>query len=387
MKDKKKVVSLLLCGCLCFAVGCGEGGGNEGDNSWTPIVLQNVEKAKNVILFIGDGMGPEQIQAGEVYSGESLCMQQFPYHTFVNTESLSGTTDSAASATALSTGVRTTNGYVGKDVYKQDLQTIVDIAKAKGMATGIIATEPLSGATPMAFAAHSESRNNTDALLESAAQSGVNLFLGDDFSLANARVFTDAGYTLVEYLDDVSKSADSYLLGVYSVSADAPSQSADISETAFDRLVLEALDYLSQWEEGFFLMAEGSHIDHGGHANDMSYMLSELLAFDTGIKAVLKWAENRNDTVVIVTADHETGGLNFNEETATKNNLFDMTSYDSGMTYVYEHFQWTTQGHTATEVSCYINGANVDFEEYSSYGTAERIKNIDIFQIMKDLIS
>ena len=64
-----------------------------------------------------------------------------------------------------------------------------------------------------------------------------------------------------------------------------------------------------------------------------------------------------------------------------------MTSYDSGMTYVYEHFQWTTQGHTATEVSCYINGANVDFEEYSSYGTAERIKNIDIFQIMKDLIS
>ena len=150
---------------------------------------------------------------------------------------------------------------------------------------------------------------------------------------------------------------------------------------AFDRVVYEALEYLSKDEDGFFLMAEGSHIDHGGHSNDISYMLRELLAFDDGVKAVLEWAKDRDDTVVIVTADHETGGLELYGD-ITEETLFELdeTGYRT-----YKNFEWTTTGHSATDVYCFVNGADIDFASYS-FGTDERIKNTDIFQIMKDLL-
>ena len=161
--------------------------------------------------------------------------------------------------------------------------------------------------------------------------------------------------------------------------------SANTNRVAFNKVVTEALEYLSKDEDGFFLMAEGSHIDHGGHNNDMTYMLQELLAFDDAVRAVLEWAQGRDDTVVIVTADHETGGLELKDSAFTALNFLETVSYDSGMTYVPKHYAWTTKSHSSTDVNLYINGANIDFRNYS-FGSNGRIKNTDVFKIMKGLM-
>ncbi len=353
----------------------------------SPIVLTDVTKAKNVILMIGDGMGPDQIKAGQIYKGEALTMQGFPYKTTVSTRSASDEiTDSAAAATALATGKRTKNGMIGKDADYLNMETIVDIANAMGKSTGILATEELYGATPMGFSSHVYNRNDTTCLLKTAAAtSNVNLFASYVMDAGYQDIFTDAGYQKVEDVDLISEATSDKVFGSYMIRADAPSMSANANRVAFDRLVSEALDYLSKDEDGFFLMAEGSHIDHGGHNNDMTYMLSELLAFDDAVQAVLEWAKDRDDTVVIVTADHETGGLQLKESAFTALNFLETVSNDNGMTYVPKHYQWTTTSHSSTDVNCYINGANIDFKNYS-FGIDGRIKNTDVFKIMKGLL-
>lgn len=147
----QKFITLTLAGAMSLSmISCGESEKNDG------IILKNVTQAKNVILLIGDGMGPEQIRAGELFKGEKLAMQKFPYMTKVQTRSVTGLTDSAAAATALATGTRTSNGYVGRYVNTAtlettDLETIVDVAHGLGKRTGVIATEELYGATPMGF--------------------------------------------------------------------------------------------------------------------------------------------------------------------------------------------------------------------------------------------
>lgn len=347
-----------------------------------PIILKNVTQAKNVILMIGDGMGPQQILAGEVFKGKPLTMQGFPYKTTVETCSASSdVTDSAAAATALATGVRTVNGMVGQNAAGQNLETIVDIAHGLGKSTGVIATEEIYGATPMGFSGHASSRNDKNGLVTTAAaDSNVNLFISSALAYTYQQKFIDGGYEQIKEVDDISEATGEKLYGSYLIEATAPSMSADGTSGALDRLVCEALDYLSKDEDGFFLMTEGSHIDHGGHNNDICYMLEELIAFDDAVQAVLEWAKDRDDTVVIVTADHETGGFMF--DSGTPHEKLVETYEANGVGDCYE---WTTTGHTGVDVNLYINGADIDFASYS-FGTSERIKNTDVFQIMKYLL-
>ena len=338
------------------------------------------EDVKNVILLIGDGMGPNQIRAGALYKGEPLFMQTLQQKTYVETCSASDeVTDSAAAATALATGVRTNNGRVGIDPSGNLLETIVDIAKANGKRTGVITTEGLNGATPMGFSGHAKNRNYSDELLETASTtSNVDLFASYHFT-SYYDLVPNAGYEVIEDVDLISESTADKVFGTYEILASAPSMSADSEAVAFDRLVMEALDYLSKDEDGFFLMAEGAHIDHGGHNNDIMYMLTELLAFDDMVRAVVHWAKERQDTLVLVTADHETGGLEIDAK-ATTENLLEVGEYG------YEYFEWTTSGHTDTNVCFYAYGSKVNFMKYSSLNTAKRIKNTDINKIMKDFI-
>ncbi len=345
------------------------------------ITLKNVEgKAKNVILMIGDGMGPQQIRAGELYRDEELTMQGFPYKTTVETYSrTAAVTDSAAAATAMATGTRTVNGYIGRDILLSDLETIIDVASSEGKRTGVITTDNLYGATPMGFSAHSNSRNNREELLQSAATtSNVNLFASYTLDASYEKYFTDAGYQVPGSIEGISEQTADKVIGSYNITGTAKSMSAG-AEIAFDKLVTEALEYLSKDEDGFFLMAEGAHIDHGGHNNDFGYMLEELLAFDDAVKAVLKWAEKRDDTVVIVTADHETGGLTLSKD-VTHKKIVKAYKNDYGDCY-----RWDTSGHTKTFVNCYINGANINFAQYE-LGLNERIQNTDIFLILKSLM-
>lgn len=389
----KKWVALLSAGVMTLSMASCAGlenllGGNSSVEDDGPIVLKNVVEAKNVILFIGDGMGPDQVRAGELYKGETLTMQSFPYAAKMKTRSLSdAVTDSAAAATALATGTRTINGVVGRDENGKDLKTIVDVAAKMGKRTGILTTEEIYKATPMGFAGHSASRDNYSELHASAIATGnVNLFASYKVSDSYRNAYENAGYEKISNVADMSEATSDKIYGSYTIRANAPSMSAgeEMGTIAFDRVVMEALEYLSKDEDGFFLMAEGSHIDHGGHNNDLMYMLQELLAFDDAIQAALKWAKGRDDTVVIVTADHETGGLELSDE-ATTDNLFDMSSGDGGFYYTPMYYAWTTTSHTATDVWFYVNGADVDFASYS-LGDKATIQNIDTFQIIKDLM-
>ena len=140
-----------------------------------------------------------------------------------------------------------------------------------GNRSGIIATEELYGATPMGFSGHAYNRNDTACLLETAATTGnVNFFASYVMDTTYQSIFTNAGYENVTAVEEISESTSDKVFGSYMIRADAPSMSANTNRVAFNKVVTEALEYLSKDEDGFFLMAEGSHIDHGGHNNDMT---------------------------------------------------------------------------------------------------------------------
>ena len=365
----KKLISLILaCSIFTMLSACDFSSSSENQR----------KEIKNVILLIGDGMGPNQIRAGELYKQEKLFMQTIEQSIKVSTYSAHGdVTDSAAAATALATGTSTTNGFVGKDPEKVDLETIVDIAHNAGKRTGVITTEELYGATPMGFSGHADARSNYEALAASAASSSnVNLFAGTPFPSGKRYLldqYLNNGYEWILSANDISECEQEHIIGEYPIIAGVESMYIDEYFVSFDGLVAEALEYLSKDEDGFFLMAEGAHIDHGGHNNDISYMLTELLAFDDMVKYVVEWASKRDDTLVIVTADHETGGL--------------QVSGDAQYGELFDYYMWTTTGHTGTEVWLFAYGDEIDFKSYSYYDSNEKLKNIDVFSILKAYVT
>ena len=330
--------------------------------------LSNV---KNVILMIGDGMGPNHVKAGEIYKGSQLAIHSMPFSTYSLTSSANNeVTDSAAGAMALATGVRTNNGYVGVDPNGKELTTIMDLALQAGKRTGVVTTDTMSGATPMAFAAHCADRKDSTALLNSAVESGINLFVSTSNDVEGD--FQYKGYSNLPDVADISEATGDYVLGTYDILASAPSGSAEIGNVALDRVVSEAIEYLSKDTDGFVLMAEGARIDKHAEQNNLERTIEEMIAFDDAVKVALDWAKDRNDTIVIVTADHETGGLTLADD-ITKENMASKHS-------------WSTHGHTATNVYCNVYAEDIDFLRFSSEDTVAELKNADIFTIMKTFV-
>lgn len=379
MKMRKCVSLALALGILTGLVGCGK-------KETGPVIVEASE-VKNVILFIGDGMGPQQVRFGEIMKGESLCFQEFPYYTQVHTDSVDAfgayvTTDSAAAATALATGTLTTNGRVGMAPDSEaPLETIMDVAQSMGKRTGVITTEELHGATPMGFSSHATARGLSGELLTGAAASGINFFASD--LTADVDMFEEAGYSVIQDLDDYSKVKKEDKIYCNMLITPTVEEEDSVYET-FEDTVSTALKFLSQDKDGFVLMAEGAHIDHGGHNNDIDYMVEELLAFEEGVQAALQWAKGRKDTVVIVTADHETGALIL-KDGITKDNYRDMESGD-GFFYETKYYSWLSTGHSSTYVDLYVNGKEIDFKKYSEFESKDLIKNTAVFSIIKDLL-
>lgn len=378
----KKLFALLLCIVLAFTVvGCGGDKGEENKKELDPIQYieyGNVTTAKNIILLIGDGMGMEQVRAGQIYQGDYLYMQKIPNNVKVETRSADNSiTDSAAAGTALSTGKRTNNGYICMDTDQDDLKTIVDIAHDLGKRTGVVTTEKIWGATPMAFSSYGPRQDAlADTLVSRAAQTGnVNLFISDNTTDSTSKLdlITAEGYTEITAVDDISESNLDKIVGMYPITATAQS----MTDYSFDRIVMESIEYLSKDQDGFFLMAEGGHIDHRCHSNDLRSMIDELLAFDLGVKAAVEWARQRTDTVVLVTADHETGGLKINDKAVDADTLLDPAD-----DYGNYNYSWGSSTHTDADVYLYLYGKEMDYSVYS-FADKNRIKNIDIFKIMK----
>jgi len=288
-------------------------------------------KPKNIILLIGDGMGITQISAGMYMNGNKLHLEKFPIvglHKSYSSSHL--VTDSAAGATAFACGVKTYNGAIGVDQDTTRVKTILEIAEDKGMATGMVATSTIVHATPASFIAHQKERHMYEEIAADFMDTEIDFFVGGGKKYFDRREsderdlykeMEDNGYVVADYFKhDLIKSELSWKKNFAYFTADNDplqvSQGRDYLYAA-SKMGMSFLNRHS--EEGFFLMIEGSQIDWGGHANESNYIISEMIDFDRTVGAALDFATKNKETLVIVTADHETGGYSILKESEMGN--------------------------------------------------------------------
>ena len=325
---------------------------------------------KNVIFCIGDGMGFEKVKAAGMYvHGEAgtLSFEAFPYQGEVTTHSAdSSMTDSAAAATALATGFKVNNGVLSTALPGdgRELYTLLECFRDQGKSTGLVSTTFITHATPAAFGAHNPSRGNLEEIAgDYLNYTRPNVLFGGGGNGMSAAEAEAADYTVItdqqglltldtKNLSRVSgQFGDTNLPYEYDGLGDLP----HLSEMA-----VTALDILARNPIGFFLMIEGGRIDHAGHSNDIERNVCETIEFSKTLRVVMDWSQGRNDTLIIVTADHETGGLQVLENNGVGN---------------FPTVSWSTGGHTSTNVPVYGWGPN-----------AERIDglmdNTDLFRVV-----
>ncbi|GDX79695.1 hypothetical protein LBMAG42_15060 [Deltaproteobacteria bacterium] len=266
-----------------------------------------------VVLFIGDGMGFEHVRGGGMYASGaagSCSMETLPFHGRLRTASLSGTTDSAASATAMATGAKTYNDMLGLDRDGLSVENLVEHARAAGMSVGVVTTDKTTGATPSGFVVHVEDRGDASTIAEAFVASLPDLLFGGSYgdfepllAASGAQVVTDSTLLAAASPDGrplLGLFADTtfpYVADVY------PSGTPTLAE-----MTQKALDWLDDDPEGFFLLVEGARIDHASHSNSEERVFDEVLALDDAVATALAWSGSR-DLTMIVTADHECGGL------------------------------------------------------------------------------
>lgn len=283
------------------------------------------ETPRNIILLIGDGMGISQITAGLYSNGNKLHLERFPViglHKSYSGDNL--VTDSAAGATAFSAGVKTYNGAIGVGMDTVAVETILERAEKEGLATGLVATSSIVHATPASFIAHNQYRKNYEAIAADFLDTEFDVLIGggkkyfdrrdtDERNLSQE--LKNKGYIVSSYFDEELKD---FKPGkgtnfAYFTADGEPlpyAQGRDYLEQATKM----AINHLANkaGDKGFFLTIEGSQIDWGGHANESDYIISEMLEFDRAVGHALDFAEKDGNTLVIVTADHETGGYAVN---------------------------------------------------------------------------
>ena len=338
-------------------------------------------KVKNIIFLIGDGMGVSHITATMISQNyEPLALERAEYVGLQKTYSSNNLiTDSAAAGTALSTGHKTYNGAIGVDADKQPVENIREVAEGLGMATGVVATYAVTHATPGAFMGHVESRKMQDEIAEQFLDSGVDVFFGGGMkyfakradSLNLVSKLQEKGYVVAKSLEEIA-DVHSGNVGVLAARNSLPKMKngrgsflPDATAKALEILTANA----KKNKSGFFLMVEGSQIDGEAHANNIEGVIAETLDFDAAVKIAFDYADANPGTLVVVTADHETGGLAINNN----NDKFDVDK--NPVTY-----SFSTKGHSGGMVPIF------------AYGTGARafsrvMENTAIPQIMKSLLT
>ena len=290
-------------------------------------------QAKNVILMIGDGMGPSQFGAAWLYSnrvlGKELCMVEVMKSGrtayLVNDTADTMVTESAAAAGQIATGKRMTARALSMAADgKTPVKTILEIAKDKGMATGLVTTSGITDATPAAFAAHVPHRSDEASVADQELRAGVDVLMGGrkQFFLPeisagkrqDGRNLLDearsAGYAVVDSAAELERVEGGRILGLFNMGNMAYEMDRDsTSEPRLTEMTVKTLQVLSHNPKGFFAMIEGGRIDHAAHRNDAAATIRDTLAFDEAVGVVLEFQRTHPDTLLIVTADHETGGM------------------------------------------------------------------------------
>ncbi|HDR8128041.1 TPA: alkaline phosphatase [Bacillus cereus] len=386
-------------------------------------------KIKNVVVLIGDGMGPSSMVAHRYMKDnpntkemEKTSFDQY----FIGTQMTypedehENITDSASAATAMSTGVKTYNAAIAVDNDKQPVKTVLEQAKEKGKATGLVATAQITHATPAAFGAHNVSRKNMNEIandyfdekvngnhkVDVLLGGGLDNFVRDDRDLTEE--FKKVGYSYVTNREQLLNDKNEQVLGLFAPGGLDKAIDRDIETPSLEDMTKAAIDRLNKDKDGFFLMVEGSQIDWANHDNDVVAAMSEMEDFEKAFKAVIDFAKKDKETLVIATADHSTGGFtvgvdgNFNfdvsvlksakrtpdfmaklivngasveetlktnvdleftpEEIASVNKAAltkDVKQIDNAIEKIFDvrsHTGWTTSGHTGEDVGVYAYG-------------------------------
>lgn len=321
-------------------------------------------RAKNVILLIGDGMGEQHIEAGNIYRSNKLNMERFAVIGEVMTRSLTpGATDSAAAATAMATGVKTYNGRIS---YKdgKNLETVAELAKAAGKKVGMVVTKPVTDATPAAFLSHAKGRDESESIARQLVDFNADILFGltDDAMDALKAEIPTAERALCTTFDEINASGSEKIYGLLEDGAIQTAGSDTLSS-----LTSTALTKLSQNNEnGFLLIVEGSKIDSASHDNDMEAMLAELNAFDAAVNTCRNWAQANGETVVMVTADHETGGLEIPKFDNTDANAAKQEAREALINYESSDKWFTRTGHTSANVNYFIYATGSEIAQKSS---------------------
>ena len=308
--------------------------------------------AKNVIYMIGDGMALPQVFATMLATGDDLAFCQFPYIGVVDTRSKSNTiTDSAAGGTALACDEKTKNGMVGMNSDTVAMPTILDVLAEQGKSTGIVVTCYSGHATPADFYAKVPKRSMYEEIAVQMAESDkLNVMIAggrkhftqrkDSINLLE-RMENELGWTIYDTLANINTDCMKY-----AVLADDNHMPVypDRGEFLPDG-VRTALETLEKDEDGFFLMVEGSQIDFACHAHDSVWMVNETVDFSNAVQVALDYARTHDNTLVVVTADHETGGL---------------TMIDRKGKYTNVEFDYSTGSHTCLPVMIYAYGPGAE---------------------------
>lgn len=313
---------------------------------------QKPAKALNVIYMIGDGMALPQVYAAMLATDEEMTFSQFPYIGVVDTHSASNDiTDSAAGGTALASDHKTKNGMVGMNPDTIPVKTVLEVMKEQGKETGIVVSCYVTHATPATFYAKVPKRSKyEDIAVQMAETENLNLIIGGGMKHFNQRkdsinlverMENELGWKVYDTLAGIDVSCKKYAVMANDNHMPKAAERGDF----LPRAVKTALQTLDNAENGFFLMVEGSQIDFACHAHDSAWMMDEMMDFDYAIQVALDYAKEKGNTLVVVTADHETGGL---------------TMIDKAGKYTNVSLNYSTGSHTCLPVLVYAYGPGAE---------------------------
>ncbi len=332
-----KLITFLIFGCFLL--------------SWQPsnkISLPGTSEVRNIIFMIGDGMGLATVYAAMTVSDQPLNLERCTHTGLQKTFSSDKyITDSAASGTAMATGKKTNNGVIGESPDGTIYKSILEIAEDHGLATGLVSTSSITDATPASFISHNSSRANHDAIALDFLKTDIDVFIGggyDHFAKRPDRLnLIDSlkykGFEVDTSMNEIIKSESEKLAGLT-----APGNNPYRLKGRGNMLPLatgKAIEVLRKNSNGFFLMVEGSEIDFAGHENNSKILIDETLDFDEALGVALDFVLKDGHTLVVVTADHETGGV---------------TNVNGNLEKHEVKLEFSTKGHTAVMVPVYAFG-------------------------------
>ena len=345
-----KFIKTVFISCVCLSI---------ASCKTTTGITKNSQKPKNVILLISDGTGLSQISSAFYFQEKKPNYTRFENIGLINTSSSQeDITDSAAGATAFASGIKTYNGAIGLADDFSASKTLVEIASEHGIQTGLIATSSLTHATPASFYAHVKNRGMEHEIAAFLPKSGVDFFAGGGMQFFAHRKdnldllaqLRNTGFTVdTTSLNDYGSLKSSKKLGFLLADNAMPKMQEGRGNFLADAIEV-GTDFLSKDGSNFFIMAEGSQIDWGGHNNDAPYLIAELIDFDEAIGKALDFAEKDGNTLVVVTSDHETGGFTL---AAKKKKREDGSVYSD---YHEIAPTFSTGGHSATLIPVFAFG-------------------------------